>query len=67
MFVKPVKSLLNDERGATAIEYGILAALMAVAVIGAVSILGPQLTELYEGIIPALNSPGPAPTPGTDG
>jgi len=33
---------IKDESGATAIEYGLIAALIAVAIIGAVSTLGTQ-------------------------
>ena len=32
--------LVRDERGATAIEYGLIAALIAVGVLGAMSALG---------------------------
>lgn len=32
--------LLKDEKGATAIEYGLLAALISVVIIGAVTALG---------------------------
>ena len=39
--------LLADEAGATAIEYGLLAALIAVVIIGAVSSLGEPLDGLY--------------------
>ena len=36
-----------DESGVTAIEYGLLAALIAVAIIGAVSLTGTSLTAIY--------------------
>lgn len=38
---------LRDERGATAIEYGLMAALISVAVIAAVQALGVALGENY--------------------
>ncbi len=41
MFLK----MLNDEEGATAIEYGLIAALIAVAAITAMSALGTQLNN----------------------
>ncbi|RUT28193.1 Flp family type IVb pilin [Arsenicitalea aurantiaca] len=41
---------LKDESGATAIEYGLIAALIAVAIIAAVSILGGGLRETFESI-----------------
>lgn len=40
--------LRSDENGATAIEYGLLAALVAVAIIVAVSTIGAQLNEGFE-------------------
>ncbi|NBO17922.1 MAG: Flp family type IVb pilin [Proteobacteria bacterium] len=41
---------LKDEDGATAIEYGLIAALISVAAIGAMSALGTQLTTLFGNI-----------------
>jgi len=45
-----VKELVRDESGATAIEYGLIAALIAVAIIAALGILGTNLGALFEGI-----------------
>ncbi len=39
------KNLLRDEQGATAIEYGLIAALIAVAAITAMTALGGELSE----------------------
>jgi pilus assembly protein Flp/PilA len=39
---------LADESGVTAIEYGLLAALIAVAIIGAVSATGTSLGAIYQ-------------------
>jgi len=39
--------LLSDQSGATAIEYGLIAALLAVAIIAAVSATGTSLAALY--------------------
>jgi pilus assembly protein Flp/PilA len=41
---------VRDESGATAIEYGLIAALMAVAVIAAVSLLSPQMESAFNKI-----------------
>ena len=38
---------LKDETGATAIEYGLIAALMAVIVIAAFSVLDPALQDTF--------------------
>ena len=41
------KNLVRDEQGATAIEYGLIAALIAVAAITAMSQLGTQLNTTF--------------------
>ena len=38
---------LRSEKGATAVEYGVMVALIAVAIIIAVTLLGGTLTELF--------------------
>ena len=45
-----MKRFLRDERGATAIEYALLGALISVAIIAAVSLLGTALNETYSGV-----------------
>jgi pilus assembly protein Flp/PilA len=39
---------LADDSGVTAIEYGLLAALIAVAIIGAITATGTSLAALYD-------------------
>jgi pilus assembly protein Flp/PilA len=41
------KRLINDESGATAIEYGLIAALISVAAIGAFTSVGKSLTDSF--------------------
>jgi pilus assembly protein Flp/PilA len=43
-----LKKLAADDSGATAIEYGLIAALIAVAIIAAVSTLGTNLDAVFE-------------------
>ena len=45
---------LEDERGATAVEYGLMVALIAVAIIGTVTLLGTGLNNLFTRITTAL-------------
>jgi pilus assembly protein Flp/PilA len=45
--MKFFKNLLRDEQGATAIEYGLIAALIAVAAITAMQALGGELSETF--------------------
>lgn len=41
---------LKDESGATAIEYGLIAALIAVAIIGAVTTLGRNTSATFNSV-----------------
>lgn len=45
---------LRDDSGATAIEYGLLATLIAVAIIGAVRVLGTTLSTKFSNIASAI-------------
>ena len=50
------KKLWKDESGATAIEYGLLAALIAVVIIGAVGILGRTLNDTFTAVDTQIGS-----------
>ena len=41
------KKFLKDENGATAIEYGLIAALVAVAIVTALTSLGGSLSTMF--------------------
>ena len=43
-----IKTFLNDESGATMIEYGLVAALVSVAAIVALTALGGSLKQIFE-------------------
>jgi pilus assembly protein Flp/PilA len=51
-----LKRFAKDESGATAIEYGLIAALIAVAIIAAITIVGTQLAILFGKISTALTA-----------
>ena len=38
---------IRDEKGATAIEYGLIAALISVAIVGVLVTLGPALSGVF--------------------
>ena len=42
--------LTREEKGASAVEYGLLIGLIAVAIIAALIILGPKLGSLFSGV-----------------
>jgi pilus assembly protein Flp/PilA len=49
-----LKNFMRDESGATAIEYGLIAAGIAVAIIAAVQGLGTKLTSTFTAVDGAL-------------
>ena len=49
-----VKFQNRDERGATAVEYGLMVALIAVVIIGAVTLLGNNLNAMFNAIAAAI-------------
>ncbi len=51
-----VARFATDESGATAIEYGLIAALIAVGIIAAATTLGTSLSDLFNRISGRLNS-----------
>lgn len=51
-----VTSFVRDESGATAIEYGLIAALIAVGIIAAASALGTSLSGIFTRISGHLNT-----------
>jgi pilus assembly protein Flp/PilA len=55
-----VSRFIKDESGATAIEYGLIAALIAVAIIGGLRLVGGSLTTTLTGISTSLNGAQPA-------
>jgi len=60
------KRLWSDEKGATAIEYGLLAALVAVAIILALQAVSAQLQNTFNTVSTELadaNAPAAAPAP----
>ncbi|HXH53048.1 MAG TPA: Flp family type IVb pilin [Sphingomicrobium sp.] len=46
--------LIRNEKGATAIEYGLIAALIAVAAIGAMTSVGSQLNTTFTNVSTSL-------------
>jgi pilus assembly protein Flp/PilA len=47
--------LIKNEKGATAIEYGLIAALIAVAAIGAMQGIGTKLSSTFTNVSNQLN------------
>ncbi len=52
-----MKKLINffkDEEGATAVEYGLMVSLIAVVIIGAVTLIGGNLNTIFNTVANAL-------------
>ncbi len=47
---------VRDKSGATAIEYGLIAALISVVIIGAITLVGTNLSGTFNHIASALSS-----------
>ena len=50
------KSFAKDESGATAIEYGLIAALLSVAIIAAITTVKNELNETYSKVSGTLDA-----------
>lgn len=54
--LRRIRRFADDESGVTAIEYGLLGALIASFVVGAVSLTGSNLLDLYAFVRDAVSS-----------
>ncbi len=52
--IKSIQQFARDEEGVTAIEYGLLAALIAVVIIASVRLVGTSLDAVFDAIGVAL-------------
>jgi pilus assembly protein Flp/PilA len=55
---KLMSRFVNDESGATAVEYGLIAALIAVVIITAVKTVGTNLTTVFTQVASNLVTAG---------
>jgi len=53
-----VKNFIREEEGASAVEYGLLVALIAAVIIGSVTLLGGKLNTLFTNITNAIPAGG---------
>jgi pilus assembly protein Flp/PilA len=59
--LKKFRNFLRDKSGVTAIEYGLIAALVAVAIIGGVTLLGQSLNNMFNDVGTTVSSAMPTP------
>ena len=53
-YIAKLQTKLNQDRGATAVEYGLLVALIAAVIVGVVATLGTQITGAFQQVVDAL-------------
>lgn len=56
-----IKDFIADETGATAIEYGLIAALVSVAAVVALTELGTSLSGMFNLVSTVINTSIPTP------
>jgi len=56
-FVQTIRSFIRDEDGAAAIEYGLIAALIAIAIIVGATALGASLNTLFDNLGKCMADP----------
>ena len=61
MFTQAIKNFFQDEEGVTAIEYALIAALIAVAIIAAVTLVGTDIAAVFTNISNKLQAIPAAP------
>ena len=54
-----IRKFFKDESGATAIEYGLIAALVAIACIVALEAMGTSLSGMFDGVKGKLDAKKP--------
>ncbi len=55
-FMQIIRTFLYDEEGVTAIEYALIAALIAVAIIAAVTLVGTDIAAIFTNISTKLKA-----------
>ncbi|NKB22115.1 MAG: Flp family type IVb pilin [Alphaproteobacteria bacterium] len=58
-----IKDVIKDESGATAIEYGLIAALVSVAGVVALTNMGTSLQNMFTAVSTTLNGAVAPPAP----
>jgi len=56
LFVVGYDRLTSEDEGATAVEYGLLVGLIAVAIVGTLVTLGPKLNGLFQTVQTSIPS-----------
>lgn len=58
--LKMIKRFIRDEEGVTAIEYGLIASLIAIVIITSAGLVGTNLDKVFDAIAGAIKTAIPA-------
>jgi pilus assembly protein Flp/PilA len=64
-YMKVWTKLKADRRGVTAMEYGIIAGLLALVIVAGLTVAGPQLKTVFDNIGTTLTNAATSSTPNT--
>ncbi len=56
MWFRTLATVVKEDSGATSIEYGLIAALVSVAAIGALTAMGGSLNTMFQSVSTALTT-----------
>lgn len=60
--LEPIKKFLSDERGASAVEYGLIVGLIAVAIVAVLGTMGGGLNKLFSSISDSITTASTPPS-----
>lgn len=58
-----MKRFIEDESGATMVEYAILVALVSVVAIAVLLVLGPMIVAAFQSVVDSMTGAGLTPAP----
>lgn len=67
LYAKLRARLAERDRGATAVEYGLMVALIAMAIVGIVFVLGGSIGDLFQDVDDCITTPNDTNCPGGGG
>jgi len=59
-YLRKIVAFINDEEGASAIEYGLLVGLIALAIVAGATLLGQSISGMFGRAADALDAVAPA-------
>ncbi len=54
--MKTIQTRLKAQKGVTALEYGVIAAVSIVAIVAGLALIGPRMTSIFKSVANALKT-----------